>query len=121
MPRPFFKKFTTAGGAQNVRTEKVSAQEWSQVPGDEIFVVEQLGIFGAATVKLDLLADMDFIIGPSGECQATSFDGDMLKVPALNLAVGPSSKLRLYSTDSAAAPAGEVLVIKGTFYKIGEL
>lgn len=89
---------------------------WARAGGNEVIVISKLGIYGATTATYGLYKGRKVISEESTACQATAFDGDELKVPAANIVLLPNESLRLFMTDSAADPAGLVVVVRGASY-----
>ena len=123
MPTPF-KVVATYGAAvaQNVREDILrNTAPWAHAAGDEVIVVEKMGIYGATTATYGLYKGSDVIAEEGNACETTSFGGDWYKVPDAYITLTPGEFLRLFMTDSAADPAGLTIAAKGAKFKVWEL
>ena len=110
-----------AAVAQSTREDILTNAGWAHAGGDEVIVIEKLGIFGATTATFGLYKGRDIISEEGSACDTTSFGGNWDNVPTVMISLLPNQSLRLFMTDSAADPAGLTLAVKGAAFKVAEL
>lgn len=110
-----------AAVAQNTREDVLKDADWAHAGGDEVILIEKMGIYGAATATFGLYKGRKVISDEGSECDGTSFAADWSKVPDVNIVLPPNTDLKCYMTDSAADPAGLVFAVKGYFFAAGEV
>ena len=111
-----------AAVAQSTREDILkNTAPWAHAAGDEVIVIERMGIYGATTATYGLYKGSDVISEEGNACETTSFGGDWYKVPEAYIVLTPNTGLRLFMTDSAADPAGLTIAAKGAKFKVWEL
>jgi len=113
------RKAYGAAVAQNVREDILANAPWARAGGNEVIVISKLGLYGAVTATYGLYKGRAVISEEGTILQATTYDGDELKVPVVNLVLLPNESLRCFMTDSAADPLGIVVVVRGASYTRG--
>jgi len=110
-----------AAVAQSVRAEVFQEADIFQAGGDEVIVIQQLGMYGAVTATFGMYKGRQVITSEGSALDTTSFGGNWDNVPTVNIVLKPNESLRCWMTDSAADPAGIVCAVKGKVYKVSEL
>jgi hypothetical protein len=95
--------------------------DWAHSGGDEVIVIERMGIFGAATATYGMYKGREVLSGEGTVCQATAFAGLENTLPLVNIVLPPNTSLRAFMTDSAADPLGLLFVVRGAVFKTWEL
>lgn len=110
-----------AAVAQNAREDVLTDADWAHAGGDEVVVIEKMGIYGAATATYGLYKGREVLSGESTICQNTAFGNTDDELPVVNIVLPPNTSLRCFMTDSAADPAGLTFVVRGAVFKTWEL
>jgi hypothetical protein len=110
-----------AAVGQSVREDVLKDADWAHAGGDEVIVIEKMGIFGAVTATYGMYKGREVLSGEGTACQATAFAGLETTVTFVNIVLPPNTSLRCFMTDSAADPAGLLFVIRGAVFKTWEL